>query len=78
MFTVWGAFAINWGTAMELFKVAANIAGLILAIGSVQILRVNTRFLPNELQPPLWRKIAMVVIALVYSGMFVVVVRSQT
>ena len=77
VFTVWGAFAINWGTAMELFKVAANIAGLILAIGSVQILRVNTRFLPNELQPPLWRKIAMVVIALVYSGMFVVVVRSQ-
>lgn len=77
VFTVWGAFAINWGTAMELFKVSANIAGLILAIGAVQILRVNTRFLPKELQPPLWRKIAMVVIALIYTGMFVVVVRSQ-
>jgi len=77
VFTLWGAFAINWGTAMELFKMSANIAGLILAIGSVQILRVNTRFLPKELQPPLWRKIAMVAIALIYTGMFAIVVRSQ-
>ena len=62
---------------MELFKVSANIAGLILAVGAVQVLRVNTRFLPKELQAPLWRKIAMVLIALIYTGMFAIVVRSQ-
>lgn len=77
VFTVWGAFAINWGTAMELFKVAANIAGLILAIGAVQVLRVNSRFLPKALQAPLWRRIALLACAMVYGGMFTIVVWSR-
>ncbi len=76
-FSIWGAFAINWGTAMDLFKVMANIAGFVLALSAVQILRVNTRFLPKELQPPLWRKVVMVLVTVIFSGMFAVVVWSQ-
>ena len=75
-FSIWGAFAINWGTAMDLFKIMANIAGFVLALAAVQILRVNTRFLPKELQPPLWRKVAMVLVTVIFSGMFAVVVWS--
>ncbi len=41
---------------MTLFTMLANMAGLILAIAAVQILRVNRRFLPRELRPPLWRE----------------------
>ena len=48
-----------------------TIAGLILAIAAVQILRVNTRLLPKELQPPLWRKAALLVSALFYAAVFV-------
>ena len=76
-FSIWGAFAINWGTAMDLFKIMANIAGFVLALAAVQILRVNTRFLPKELQPPLWRKVVMVLVTVIFSGMFAVVVWSQ-
>jgi hypothetical protein len=45
----------------------ANIAGLILIISSLHVLRINTRFLPKELRPPLWRRAALVFVALFYS-----------
>jgi hypothetical protein len=61
---------------MELMKWLANVAGLVLAISSVQLLIVNTRLLPKELQPPLWRKLALVVCAVGYGSLFVAVVRS--
>ena len=41
----------------------------IMAIAAVQILRVNTRFLPKEIQPPRWRQIGLVVCALFYGGL---------
>lgn len=37
-----------------------------LAIAAFQILRVNHRFLPKELHPPLWRKIGLVSCGLFY------------
>ena len=77
VFTVWGLWAINWGTAMALFKVGANIGGLILALAGFQVLRVNTRFLPKELQPPLWRKLALAACSVFYGSMFAIVVSSQ-
>ena len=77
VFTVWGLWTINWGTAMALFKVGANIGGLILGVAGFQVLRVNTRFLPNELQPPLWRKLALAACSVFYGAMFSIVVWSQ-
>lgn len=76
-FTVWGMFAVTWGHAMQLFMVFATVAGLILAIAAVQILIVNTRLLPKELQPPLWRKAALVICAAFYATFFVVAVADQ-
>ena len=77
VFTAWGLSAINWGTAMALFKVGANIGGLILGVAGFQVLRVNTRFLPRELQPPLWRKLALAACSVFYGTMFSIVVWSQ-
>ena len=77
VFTVWGLSAINWGTAMALFMVGANIGGLILALAGFQVLRVNTRFLPKELQPPLWRKLALAACSVFYGSMFAIVVSSR-
>jgi hypothetical protein len=72
-FTVWGMIAVNWADAMSLFKIIANIAGLVLAIAAIQVLRVNTRLLPAELQPPLWRKIALIACSVFYGVIFTLV-----
>ncbi len=40
-----------------------------MAIAAVQILRVNTRFLPKAIRPPLWRQIGLVLCAIAYGAM---------
>jgi hypothetical protein len=65
-FALWGLVAVNWGSAMSLFKAIAAVAGLVLAIASFQVLIVNTRLLPPELRPPLWRKLGLVACGLFY------------
>lgn len=54
--TLWGLSVLWLAGAAQLFQILANIAGLILAIAAFQILRVNRRFLPRALRPPLWRE----------------------
>lgn len=66
IFTVWGMVAVRWGHAMDLFKVLGSIASPILALAAIQILRVNTTLLPQQLRPSLWRKAALVACALFY------------
>jgi len=72
-FTVWGTITIRWGTAMALFQVLGVVASLVLALGSIQILRVNTRLLPLELRPPLWIKAGLLLCAGFYAVMFTAV-----
>ena len=43
----------------QLFKILANMAGIVLAIAGVQIVWVNRRFLPRALRPALWREIGV-------------------
>jgi hypothetical protein len=49
-----------------LFKVMANVAGLVLAVAGVQILIVNRRFLPRALRPPLYREVLLGLCVLFY------------
>ncbi|MFO0919802.1 MAG: Nramp family divalent metal transporter [Planctomycetaceae bacterium] len=65
--TVWGLIAVNMGDVLQLFTVLAVVANPVLAIGAVQILLVNRRFLPREMQPPWWRQLALVLVAIAYS-----------
>ncbi len=67
---VWGVIALRLTQPIILLQMAANIAGLVMVISALHILYVNTKFLPHEIRPPLWRRAALVGLALFY-GMFV-------
>ncbi|MDQ3651688.1 MAG: Nramp family divalent metal transporter [Acidobacteriota bacterium] len=77
VFTVWGMFAVNWKDAMGMFKILANIAGVVLAISGIQILIVNTTLLPKVLQPTTWRKTALIICSLFYGALAMMVFWSQ-
>ncbi|MCC6585306.1 MAG: Nramp family divalent metal transporter [Bryobacterales bacterium] len=72
-FTLWAVWAVNWGSAMTLFKALGVVAGPILAFAAVQVLIVNTTLLPPELRPSLWRRAGLVGCTLFYVVMFVAV-----
>ncbi|HWS87918.1 MAG TPA: Nramp family divalent metal transporter [Pyrinomonadaceae bacterium] len=76
-FTAWGLFAVNRGDAMGLFKIIANMAGVVLAIASVQLLIVGYRLLPREIQPPAWRRAVLALCALFYMTFSALVIWSQ-
>jgi hypothetical protein len=67
MFSVWGILAIRLASPFRLFTILANVAGLVLVIGAIQILRVNRRFLPKEVRPALWREAALLACAAFYA-----------
>jgi hypothetical protein len=66
-FTIWAFVAVGIASPMTLFKVLANVAGLVLAIAGVQIFWVNRRFLPRALRPPLWREALLLACAAFYA-----------
>lgn len=76
MFTVWAFLAIRMASPMTLFKVLANVAGLVLAIAGVQIFWVNRRFLPKGVRPPLWREVLLLTCAAFYAFFTFFVFRS--
>jgi hypothetical protein len=53
-----------------LLKLGANVAGVVFVIASLHLLYVNTRLLPPHVRPPMWRRVALVGVALFY-GVFV-------
>lgn len=59
LFSLWGALAIRSASPFRLFTILANVAGLVLAIGAVQVFIVNRRFLPQALRPAPWRELAL-------------------
>ena len=66
---LWGLLAMRLAQPIVLVKLSANVAGVILVIASLHLLYVNTRLLPEHVRPPMWRRVALVVIALFY-GVF--------
>jgi hypothetical protein len=68
---LWGIVALRLAQPFLLLQIGANMAGLVLVIGSVHLLYVNTRLLPEHVRPPMWRRVALVGMAIFY-GFFVV------
>ena len=66
----WGVMAIGLSQPIVLLQVAANVAGLVMVLGALHILRVNTTLLPPELRPSRARQ-AMLVAMAVFYGFFV-------
>ena len=67
--SVWGLIALRLTQPIVLLALSANMAGIVFIISSLHLLYVNTRLLPVELRPPLWRRCALVALALFY-GLF--------
>ena len=67
IFSIWGAVAIRSASPFTLFKILANMAGVVLMISGVQIFLVNRRFLPAEVRPPLWREAGLLLCSAFYA-----------
>jgi hypothetical protein len=67
--SVWGIVALRLTQPIVLLTLSANMAGIVFIFSSLHLLYVNTRLLPIELRPPLWRRCALVALALFY-GLF--------
>ena len=75
VFSVWGVIVIRSASPFQLFKILANMAGLVLLIAGVQIFLVNRRFLPKAVRPPLWREIGLLACSGFYAFFTYFVVR---
>ena len=64
---VWGVIALKLAAPVVLLQIGANVGGVVLVIGPLHLLYVNTRLLPPRLRPPPWRRVALVVMALFYA-----------
>ncbi|MEW6300001.1 MAG: Nramp family divalent metal transporter [Thermodesulfobacteriota bacterium] len=67
---VWGILALRLAQPIILLQLGANMAGVVFVVSALHTLYINTHFLPKEIQPPLWRRVALVCVALFY-GFFV-------
>jgi hypothetical protein len=67
--SVWGILALRLTQPIVLLALSANMAGIVFIISALHLLYVNTRLLPVALRPPLWRRLALVALALFY-GLF--------
>jgi hypothetical protein len=67
VFSVWGMIVIRSASPFQLFKILANMAGLVLLISGVQIFLVNRRFLPPAVRPPLWREMGLLACSAFYA-----------
>ena len=73
---LWGIIALRLAQPIVLLQLGANMAGIIFVVSALHILYVNTRLLPPELRPPLWRRISLVAMALFYGTFVTLWVRS--
>ena len=74
---VWGIIALKLAQPVMLLQIGANIAGVIFVFASMHLLYLNTRVLPEPLRPPMWRRVALVAMAVFYAFFAVLVARSM-
>jgi hypothetical protein len=67
---VWGLIAMQLAQPIVLLQLGANVAGAIFVIAAPHLLYINTRLLPPHVRPPMWRRVALIVMTLFY-GFFV-------
>jgi hypothetical protein len=76
VFVVWGCIAINLAQPFILILLGAFVAGLMMSIYGVQVWWVNRKYLPREIQAPLWRQAALLLFS-AFFGFFTIVVILQ-
>jgi hypothetical protein len=73
---LWGMIALRMAQPFILLQIGANVAGFVFIIASIHLLYINSRLLPKEVRPPLWRKVALVVMSLFYTSFMVLSILS--
>lgn len=76
VFSLWGVIAIRAASPLRLFTILANVAGMVMVLGGVQIFLVNRKFLPRELRPAIWREVLLWVCVGFYAFFSFFVIRS--
>jgi hypothetical protein len=66
--SLWGIVALKLTQPIILLTLSANMAGIVFIISAIHLLYVNTRLLPVELRPPMWRRLALVALAVFYGA----------
>ena len=67
VYILWGVIAMYRLQPFLMILISATIAGYLLVITSLHTLYVNRKFLPKEIQPPVWRQIGLILCAVFYS-----------
>ena len=67
IYILWGIIAMYFGRPFFMVIVSATIGGYILVITALHTLYVNRKFLPKEIQPPVWKQVGLVLCAGFYS-----------
>lgn len=75
---LWGMIALRMAQPMFLLLLGANVAGANFIVTSLHLLYINTRLLPPHVRPPMWRRAALVAMAVFYGFFFVLSVTSVT
>lgn len=73
---IWAVVALKFAQPIFLLQLSANMAGLVFVVSSIHVLYLNTHLLPEALRPPLWRRVALVLVALFYGAFFFLWIRS--
>ncbi len=73
---LWGIVALRLAQPIVLLKLGANLAGVIFIVASLHLLYVNTRLLPQHVRPPMWRRAALIGMALFYAFFVTLSIRS--
>lgn len=76
-FSVFGLIAINFGGVKTLFEILGAVASIVTALAAVQILIVNARFLPREVQPRMWRRVVLAACGLFYGTISAALIYKQ-
>ncbi len=73
VFAFWGAVALQMTAPFMLIVLGANMAGLMFVFMGIHTVYVNRKFLPKEIQAPLWREV-LVVLSSLFFAFFVTVI----
>lgn len=66
LIVLWGVIGLRLAQPIVLLQLGANIAGVVMTLASLHLLYINTKLLPAAVRPPLWRRFALVCMALFY------------
>ena len=77
VYVLWGVIAMYLGKPLLMIIVSATIGGYQLVMCSIHTLYVNRKFLPKEIQPPIYKQIGLILCALFYSTFGTITVYKQ-